>query len=106
MSLRTRLTAASPAESLATVASGLRRLLQLLLVVAVLLTVVSVSGSFLGAETSVDELSTETGGTLVATIDGTGPGQLVAYGPDGNVRYRNRTYDTVCSPTGLGSTSW
>jgi hypothetical protein len=93
VSLRTRLTAASPAESLATVASGLRRLLQLLLVVAVLLTVVSVGGSFLGAETSVDELSTETGGTLVATIDGTGPGQLVAYGPDGNVRYRNRTYD-------------
>jgi len=27
--------------------------------------------------------------TLVATVDGTGPGQIVAYGPNGSVAYRN-----------------
>lgn len=31
-------------------------------------------------------------GTLVATIDALGPGQIVAYHPNGSVMYQNRTY--------------
>ncbi|WP_226021617.1 aryl-sulfate sulfotransferase [Halomicrobium salinisoli] len=42
--------------------------------------------------------------TLVAAVDGTGPGQIVAYGPNGSITYRNESltlyHDVDPSPSG------
>lgn len=69
------------------------------------LTLLSLGYSFLSAgATADDSMDGAVNGTLVATIDGTGPGQIVAYGFDGSVLYRNRTHllyhDVDPSPTG------
>ncbi|MEZ3144522.1 aryl-sulfate sulfotransferase [Halobaculum sp. MBLA0143] len=67
-------------------------LLRLLALAAALLAVVALGQSALAGDPAVGAPAT-TDDTLVATVDGTGPGQIVAYGPDGNLQYRNQTWD-------------
>lgn len=70
-----------------------RRHLRGLVVVAVVVTIASLAASALLTTPAVGGVTGSPNGTLVVTIDGTGPGQIVAYGPDGQLRYRNDTWD-------------
>ncbi len=79
--------------------------LRLAIALLVVLTGLSVAASFVTYDTAAAQGSaTGVGGTLVATIDATGPGQIVAYHPNGSVMYHNETYgiyhDVDPAPTG------
>ncbi|MFC7135122.1 MULTISPECIES: aryl-sulfate sulfotransferase [Salinibaculum] len=71
----------------------------------VLVTVASLGISLVSYDITAAEASTDgPGGTLVATIDGTGPGQIIAYRPNGSVLYQNDSldlyHDVDPAPTG------
>jgi hypothetical protein len=93
----------------------LRRALRVVALVVLTLTLLSAGHSYLsyepvaGASAPVDEGIGVAGGSpeapaVVATIDGVGPGQLVAYDDDGDVVYRNDSlwiyHDVDPSPRG------
>jgi hypothetical protein len=92
---------------------GPRGLVVLRVVVVALLvvTTVSVTHSVLTNDVAADTTA-ENGlnATLVAVIDGTGPGQIVAYGPSGDVRYRNESHwlyhDVDPSPVGESTVTY
>ncbi|MFB6165130.1 MAG: aryl-sulfate sulfotransferase [Haloarculaceae archaeon] len=81
---------------------------RVVLAVVVALTLLSVAQSYLVNEVTAADVATPTDdGRLVVTIDAAGPSQLVAYGADGSVVYRNRTWqvyhDVDPSPAGADS---
>jgi hypothetical protein len=85
--------------------------LRLVVLALLAVTAVSAAHSVLTYETSVTaDTAPDLNGTLVAVIDGTGPGQLVAYGPDGDVRYRNESFwlyhDVDPSPVGRSTVTY
>jgi hypothetical protein len=72
------------------------RHLRVAVLAVVVLTLLSLGHSFLTYEGTAggnaDAVAPgELDSTLVAVVDGTGPGQLVAYDPNGTVEYRNRS---------------
>jgi len=68
-----------------------RRHLRYVAALLIAVTVLSLAHSVLTYDAAPDSELEGANGTLVVTIDGTGPGQIVAYGPDGNVAYRNES---------------
>jgi len=85
--------------------------LRVVVLAVVLVTVLGLGHSFLTGEFGArgfDPAGTDA--TVVATIDGAGPSQLVAYSSDGTVTYRNRSlwiyHDVDPSPAGAQTVTY
>ena len=92
---------------------GPRGVVALRVVVFALLVVTTVSAahSIVTYDPAPDtDIDGEWDGTLVAVIDGTGPGQIVAYDSEGDVRYRNTSFwlyhDVDPSPVGESTVTY